>query len=288
VEPVGLIGLGLMGQSLAERLRGGGWRVVGYDLRANCRERLCAIGGEAVGSVGEVFGHARTVLLSLPNSEVVGSVIREAQGPLSGSIIIDTTTGDPDVTADNGRWLADRGAEYLDATLTGSSALARAGELVVTAGGPAQVFAKAEPLFRLFANRWFHVGAWGSGARMKLVVNLVLGLNRAVLAEGLALARRCGLELDAVLEILRASSAYSRVMDAKGRKMIDREFSPEAKLAQHLKDVQLILRSGESIQAALPFSTLHERLLADLTARGLGECDNSAVIHAFDREGDQP
>ena len=121
---------------------------------------------------------------------------------------------------------------------------------------------------------------------MKLAVNLVLGLNRAVLAEGLAFARRCGLDLDAVLQILKASAAYSRVMDAKGRKMIDQEFSPEAKLAQHLKDVKLILHEGESSQATLPFTTLHARLLAQLAERGLGECDNSAVIRAFEHEGD--
>jgi 3-hydroxyisobutyrate dehydrogenase-like beta-hydroxyacid dehydrogenase len=288
VEPVGLIGLGLLGQALAERLRDGGRRVVGFDLREDCRERRRAIDAEAVGSISEVFAQARTVLVSLPNSEVVGRVIGEARETISGSTIIDTTTGDPDATAELGQRLAERGAEYLDATLTGSSALARAGELVVTAGGPAEVFVKAEPLFRLFASRWFHVGPWGSGARMKLVLNLVLGLNRAVLAEGLAFARRCGLDLDTVLEILKTSAAYSRVMDAKGRKMIDQEFSPEAKLAQHLKDVQLILRSGESNQAALPFSTLHARLLADLATRGLGECDNSAVIRAFAPEGDEP
>jgi len=275
-----------MGQALAERLRGGGRRVVGYDLREECRDQLRALGGARVGSVREVFTLAQTVVLSLPNSDAVASVIQEAEETVSGSTIIDTTTGDPTATAELGQRLADCGAEYLDATLTGSSASARAGELIVTAGGPAPVFAKAEPLFRLVASRWFHVGPWGSGARVKLAVNLVLGLNRAVLAEGLAFARRCGLDLDAVLQILKASAAYSRVMDAKGRKMIDQEFSPEAKLAQHLKDVKLILHEGESSQATLPFTTLHARLLAQLAERGLGECDNSAVIRAFEHEGD--
>ena len=120
---------------------------------------------------------------------------------------------------------------------------------------------------------------------MKLVVNLVLGLNRAVLAEGLSFARRCGLNLDTVLEVLRNGAAYSRAMDTKGRKMIDGQFAPEARLAQHFKDVQLILDVGDSKQAVLPFSALHARLLADLVAYGLGECDNSAVIRAFEREG---
>jgi 3-hydroxyisobutyrate dehydrogenase-like beta-hydroxyacid dehydrogenase len=160
--------------------------------------------------------------------------------------------------------------------------------LVVTAGGPVEEFRRAEPLFRLIAKKWFHVGPWGSGARTKLVVNLVLGLNRAVLAEGLAFARRCGLELPAVLDVLRSGAAYSAVMDAKGDKMIAAEFVPEAKLAQHLKDVRLILAAGSKAGAVLPLSGVHERLLADVADRGFGECDNSSVIRAFDGEGGGP
>ena len=255
MDRVGVIGLGLMGGELAGRFLAGGLRVVGYDVRDECRQRLAERGGEAVGSVRVVFG---------------------------------ATTGDPAATAALGERLAAAGTGYLDATLTGSSQVARAGELVVTAGGPAEEFAHAEPLFRLFAKRSFHVGPWGGGARTKLVVNLVLGLNRAVLAEGVAFARRCGLDLPAVLDILRSGAAYSRVMDAKGAKMIAGDFTTEAKLAQHLKDVRLILETGSRCGAALPLSHLHEQLLSDLVARGLGECDNSCVIRAFDGEGGSP
>ena len=288
MDRVGLIGLGLMGGELAGRFVAGGLRVVGYDLRDECRRRLAELGGEPAGSARGVFAAARVVVLSLPNSDAVAEVIGEAGDVLPGSRIIDTTTGDPDATAALGERLAAAGIGYLDATLTGSSRLARAGELVVTAGGPADEFARAELLFRLIAKKWFHVGPWGSGARTKLVVNLVLGLNRAVLAEGLAFARRCGLDLPAVLDVLRSGAAYSAVMDAKGGKMIAGDFAQEARLAQHLKDVRLILAAGAKAGAALPLSELHERLLADLVARGLGECDNSCVIRAFDAEGGGP
>lgn len=284
MEAIGVIGLGLMGSALAERLRRGGRLVVGFDVRAECRDGLRSIGGEPVRSVREVFERARTILLSLPASDVVAEVIREAQELVSGATIIDTTTGEPEATAALGERLERLGASYLDATLTGSSALARTGELIVTAGGPEADFARVEPLFRLFAKRWFHVGPWGTGARMKLVLNLVLGLNRAVLAEGLAFARACGMNLDSTLEVLASGAAYSRVMDAKGRKMIDQEFSPEAKLSQHGKDVQLILQSGLAASARLPFSELHARILAELVARGFGDNDNSAVIRAFEGE----
>ena len=160
-----------------------------------------------------------------------------------------------------------------------------AGELVVTAGGPVEIFARAESLFRLVAKRWFHVGPWGSGSRTKLVINLVLGLHRAVLAEGLALARRCGLDASAMLEILKSGAAYSRAMDAKGQKMIDGDLAAEAKLSQHLKDVRLILEMGNEVGARLPLSGVHEELLAALVARGLADADNSAIIRAFEEGG---
>jgi 3-hydroxyisobutyrate dehydrogenase-like beta-hydroxyacid dehydrogenase len=235
-----------------------------------------------------VFTRARVVILSLPNSDIVADVVQDAGKSLSGATIIDTTTGEPEASAGIGRRLAEGGTAYLDATLTGSSAEARAGAVIVTAGGLPEVFAASETLFRLFARRWFHVGPWGAGALVKLAINLVLGLNRAVLAEGLAFARSCGLDPEAVLEILRESAAYSRVMDTKGRKMTSGEFSPEARLGQHLKDVRLILDAGERGRAKLPFTHLHETLLDELTRRGLGDCDNSAVIRAFDQERGEP
>jgi 3-hydroxyisobutyrate dehydrogenase-like beta-hydroxyacid dehydrogenase len=153
---------------------------------------------------------------------------------------------------------------------------------VVTAGGTGAAVRKAEPLFRLFAKEWHHVGPAGSGARTKLVVNLVLGLNRAVLAEGLAFARRCGLDPAAVLNVLRSGGAYSRVMDTKGQRMLDGNFTPDARLAQHWKDVRLILAEARRAGATTPLSELHERLLAELVAQGNGELDNSSVIRAFE------
>ena len=277
---VGVIGLGLMGGALAARLRAGGRRVVGFDLRPECRDKLAP--DEAAPSARAVFAAARVVVLSLPDSAAVAAVLADATDLLAGAIVIDTTTGDPDASAAVGERLAAAGAEYLDATLTGSSREAAAGELVVTAGGRADAFCACEDLFRLFARRWFHVGPWGSGARAKLAVNLVLGLNRAALAEGLGFARRCGLDPAALLDVLRCGAAYSRVMDTKGAKMLAGDFTPEARLAQHLKDVRLVLAQGEQAGARLPLSTLHEQLLAELVTAGFGECDNSSVIRAFD------
>jgi 3-hydroxyisobutyrate dehydrogenase-like beta-hydroxyacid dehydrogenase len=116
---------------------------------------------------------------------------------------------------------------------------------------------------------------------MKLVANHVMGLNRAALAEGLALARATGVGPARALEVLRAGAAYSRAMDTKGSKMIRGDFAPVARLSQHLKDVRLILRSARRAGLQLPLESVNRRLLERVEAAGKGGLDNSAVILAY-------
>jgi 3-hydroxyisobutyrate dehydrogenase-like beta-hydroxyacid dehydrogenase len=279
---VGLIGLGLVGSALAERFRGAGLNVVGFDVDAQRGEALRARGGTMAHSPAEVADAARRIVLSLPDSRTVQAVIEEMRSALApGTIVLDTTTGDPDPTTALGKSLAHDGIAYVDATIAGSSVQVRAGAVLVIAGGEPAALAACGDLFAVFAAQVFPVGPWGSGARMKLVFNLVLGLNRAVLAEGLALAGGCGIDPAVALEILRAGPAYSRVMDTKGSRMLSGDFTPEARLAQHLKDVHLILKLGVESGARLPLSTLHRDLLEQLVARGYHDADNSAIIRAF-------
>ena len=116
---------------------------------------------------------------------------------------------------------------------------------------------------------------------MKLLTNLVLGLNRAALAEGLAFAETIGLSQETALDVLMKTMAYSRIMDTKGQKMVERDFATQAKLSQHLKDVRLIFEAAEAGGRELPLSAAHRQLLAEAEARGFGEADNSAVIEAY-------
>jgi 3-hydroxyisobutyrate dehydrogenase-like beta-hydroxyacid dehydrogenase len=109
-------------------------------------------------------------------------------------------------------------------------------------------------------------------------------LNRAVLAEGLNLAQRAGLDPAAMLAVLRSGLAYSRVMDTKGRKMLESDFSPEARLRQHHKDVRLILELGAACGARVPLSELHDLLLSRAAELGFADADNSAIIRAFQEQ----
>jgi 3-hydroxyisobutyrate dehydrogenase-like beta-hydroxyacid dehydrogenase len=274
---LGLIGLGLVGSALAERLVRARIRVLGFDIDPTCQPtdvRLAPV---------REIAECEWIVFSLPTTDIVEQVVAEMADVLrAGQILVDTTTGEPERTAALGAALEARGVHYLDATIAGSSDQVRQGDVTLMIGGAAAAVAACEDLFACFARQWFHVGPHGSGARMKLVVNLVLGLNRAALAEGLALAKRSGLDSQDTLSVLQAGAAYSRVMDTKGCKMIDGDFTPQARVSQHLKDVRLILAEAHRAGARVPLSELHEALLAQLEAIGLGGADNAAIIRAFD------
>jgi 3-hydroxyisobutyrate dehydrogenase-like beta-hydroxyacid dehydrogenase len=281
--PVGLIGLGLMGMALAERLQAGGVDLWGHDIDPGRRGLFAASGGKLASTATAIASACGRILLSLPDSDAVEAVLADmAPSLVTGRIIIDTSTGDPERAVAMGRRLADCGVYYLDATISGSSQQVREGQAVVLAGGPVAAFEQCKDLFQLFARRWFHLGPCGSGSQMKLVSNLVLGLNRAALAEGLWLGEALGLDAQIVLTVLRESMAYSRTMDAKGEKMIRGDFEPQARLSQHHKDVRLMLRAAAGAGTDLPLTRAHARLLELAESAGYGAQDNSAIIRAFE------
>ena len=283
---MGLIGLGLVGSALAERLLGAGKRVVGWDLDPERVAALRQSGGEGAEAGQDVFSGCRRVLLSLPSHREVAAVVQSAGASLRpGITIIDTTTGDPASTEQLALGLGDRGTTYLDATISGSSAQVRTGSVTLMVGGDPEAFAASADIFEAIGRQTFHTGPPGTGAKMKLVTNLVLGLNRAALAEGLAFAESLGLDLPLSLAVMRGSAAYSRMMDTKGERMIHADFAPDARLSQHLKDVRLIVDIGRHAGLPMPFSAAHRAVLEDAEAAGCGELDNSSIIKVLRAPG---
>lgn len=264
-QATGIIGMGLMGSALM-RMTGA---ARGWDIDAS----RCV----NVATANEVFEHCDVVFLCLPNSNIVREVLHAASLK-TGLILIDTTTGDPAEMAAMGDDLVTRGIHYLDATVSGSSSQLLQRDVLVMVGGDVEVFERCRELFAKFARETIHIGPCGSGSKMKLVTNLVLGLNRAALAEGLAFAWDLDLNPVETLNVLRRSMAYSRIMDTKGEKMITQDFTPQAKLSQHLKDVRLMLTSSS---IPLPLSETHRQLLEKAEALGFGDADNCAVIRAY-------
>lgn len=282
-EPVGLIGLGLMGSALAERLRAGGFPVLGFDLRPERLAGARALGVTPAADAAQVFRSCRRVLLSLFDSADVRTLLDQVRDHLRpGHQVIDTTTGDAASAVEAGRRLAERGVDYLDATISGNCEQLRRGEVTFMVGGSAAAGTACTDLWSCLAPRHFHVGGWGTGAAMKLVSNLVLGLNRATLAEGLALAAGIGLDPALTLAVLKASPAYSCAMDVKGDAMLRHDFTPVARLSQHLKDVRLIVEAGGAAGLPMPLSRTHQQILEQAEAAGWGELDNAAILQVME------
>jgi len=280
-SPVGVIGLGLMGAAITERLLDAGFAVQVFNRTRGKADPLIARG--AMWADNPLCSCDR-VLISLFTSDTVEQVLAQLDDGLRpGQVLIDTTTGDPEKTAALGARLAERGVTYLDAPISGSSEQTRRGEVTTIVGGPVETYQACRDLFDCFSAKTIHVGRCGNAASMKLVSNLVLGLNRAALAEGLAFARSLGLAAGDALEVLVGSMAYSRIMDTKGQKMVQGDFQVQARLAQHLKDIRLVLQAAAAEGLDLPLTETHRMLLEKAEAAGFGDADNSAIIKAYDK-----
>lgn len=283
---IGIVGLGLVGSALSERLLAADYQVSGFDIIPEQGARLVSAGGTALESAGAVAAAEEVILLSLPTLAISKRVVEEMMPELrSGQLIVDTTTGSPEETSALAAALARHGVRYLEALIGGSSNQVRSGEAMLMAGGEQAAFEEIQPALETCFGEVFYLGECGRASRMKLVLNLVLGLNRAVLAEALSLAAACGLDAACALDILKRSPAYSRVMDTKGSRMVEGRFEPEARLTQHLKDVRVILEMGSRCGARLPLSELHRGLLESVERAGYGASDNSAIIRAFQNGG---
>ena len=204
---VGVVGLGNMGGRIARRLVDGGEDVVGFDLDA---ARAAGAGARAAGSLAEVASAADVVLLSLPDSPAIEAVIDALEDDLrEGQVVVDLSTAAPSSTvALHGR-LAARGVAYVDAGISGGAAGAEAGTLTIMAGGEAHALDAARPVLAHFAAAVHHMGASGSGHVAKLINNFLNAISLAATAEAMVSARKAGLDLRQLLEVINTSSGVN-------------------------------------------------------------------------------
>ena len=280
--PVGLVGLGLMGEVYAHRLAAAGFDVLGFDLDAAKNARVTEIGARA-GSLADVARCCDPIVLAVFNTDQVEDVVERALLPAAaGKIVICTSTCDPDRIAALGERVA-QSLRFLEVPVSGTREQVRQGDGVGLIGGDARIAeAAAGVLDTLFPKR-FHIGQIGDGGRAKLAVNLILGLNRLALAEGLVFASRLGLDPTVFLDVARASAAASQVMDTKGPKMVAGNFVPEGRVRQTLKDTNLMLDQARKTGQQLPLLEIHADVLQACLRAGEGEQDNSIVIEEIRR-----
>jgi 3-hydroxyisobutyrate dehydrogenase-like beta-hydroxyacid dehydrogenase len=282
-EPVGFIGLGNMGGRIADCITRGGRAVVGFDVREENTRRP---GMTAAATVGEVVGAADVVLLSLPDSRVVESVMEGDSGVLAhlrpGQLVVDLSTAAPDSTRRLCEAVRERGGDFLDAGISGGAAAAERGALTLMVGGAAESLDRVRPLLDLFSASVFHCGDPGAGHIAKLLNNFLNAVTLAATAEVMVAGKKAGLDLQVLLDVINASSGVSFASTNRFPKIIHGDYL-EGGLTNTLmlKDVTLYVE----LVSALGVSSLNSAgpIASFGLARALGYADqiSNRVVDAI-------
>ncbi len=279
---IGLIGVGLMGEVYARRLVAAGFAVIGFDIDPARSERLAPIGARA-GSLADIARNCDPIVLAVFDTDQVEDVVEHALVPAAqGKIVLCASTCDPDRIAALGARVADR-LRFLETPVSGTSEQVRQGDGVGLIGGEAEIADDAASVLDALFPKRFHIGEVGDAGRAKLAINLILGLNRLALAEGLVFAARLGLDPATFLQVARGSAAASQVMDTKGPKMVSGDFAPEARVRQTLKDTYLMVEQARRASQSLPLLEVHADVLEACVRHGDANADNSIVIEEIRR-----
>jgi 3-hydroxyisobutyrate dehydrogenase-like beta-hydroxyacid dehydrogenase len=286
---IGLVGLGLLGHAVATRLLAAGHGVIGHDVIAEKNAALAASGGDAAGSITAVTKAAGAVCVLLPSLATVEEAILGAGGVLAaarpGQMIAQMSTISPTLTERLAREVSGRGVEFLDCPVSGTSAMVERGDGILMVGGERSVYDRWRPVLEHILPRAFYVGRAGQAMVVKLIANLLVGLNSAAAAEALNMAKKAGLDPGAVLDILNTSAGASRMLEVRGPMIVRGEFPPQMKLDLFMKDLHLILDAGRSVGASLPLTTVAERLYHAVCDDGHAAEDLAVVVRALDRQG---
>lgn len=286
---VGIVGLGLMGRAFAARLAQAGWRVIGNDVLPP--PELPHV--EIEPDLGALARHSDVIVLAVFDTAQVDHVLFGPSGlaslPPPHHAVVCTSTCDPDAIEGIAARCAQAGLPFLELPFSGTSQQVARGDGVGLMGGDPALAARLSQLLDVLCPRREHVGRCGDAGRAKLAVNLVLGLHRAALAEGLNFGRSVGLDPARLLDILQASAAGSKVMPIKGPLMVQRRYDqPQSRVDQSLKDFALIRAQGRQAGQPLPLAELYVQLLESCAARGEGSLDNAIIFEAIARQGRNP
>jgi 3-hydroxyisobutyrate dehydrogenase-like beta-hydroxyacid dehydrogenase len=292
---VGIVGLGLVGTALAKRLKAAGYQCIGFDVRPEAILVFEALGFQTCASMDLVLKQTNTLVLAVFDTSGVLAVVEQIQqhrtikdqSPSSVIALIDCSTGDPVKLAELAPQLSAESIQFIEAPLSGSSVQIENGHATLLLGGEVQHIESVKPLLSALATSQVHVGGAGMAAKAKLATNLVLGLNRAALAEGMVFAQTLGIQPETFLQLVLSTPARSEAALVKGDMMVKEQFEPKSRIRQHLKDVQLMLDMADLSSQNLPLSQAHAQLMRNAIAQGDGELDNAAIIRQIRRETTQ-
>ena len=284
-ERVGIAGIGLMGSALSANLMQAGYEVQGFDVDGRRVDEFAERGGISVDSPAAAAKGVKWMVTSLPTSDIVREVALGANGIAEeageGFILADASTSRPEDSEKLAADLAERGIRFLDAAVSGTSTMAWKKDLIIIAGGAKEDFEACRPYFEGMARAAYHMGAVGSGAVTKLIINLVLAGNRLALGEGLCLGTKAGMNMDTLLAVLQDGACSSKTMIDKGPKMINADYTPEGLVKISLKDSRLMLEQGQRFGSPMLLTSLWSQVMQSAYERGLAEKDSVAFFEVL-------
>lgn len=287
---LGFIGLGLMGRPMCLNLHRAGARMVINNRSPGAMAELIGPGITSAANPADVAQQADIILLMVSDTPAVEQVMFGKAGLIhglhEGSLVIDMGTTAVIPTRDFAKQLDLAGAEYIDAPVSGGEIGAIDGSLTIMAGGRPEAIKRAKPLFDVVGSTFTHVGSVGAGQVAKAANQIIVGLNIGAVAEALALVKSAGVDPARVREALMGGFAASRILEVHGKKMIEENFKPGAKITTQYKDLRQALELGSIYDQALPATKLNMSLYKSLIDSGEGELDHSALIKALQGKPD--
>jgi len=280
---IGLVGVGRMGANMARRLKDCGRRVTAvYDSNRKAATDLAGeLGCAAAQDLSEVTAAADMIFTVVTDDNAMREIFSGKGDNLlknaSGKIFINCATISPQVHVDVEKLAQQAGAESLEACMASSITQARQGKLYLMCGGDEKTFHKAEPILKELAAQMRFVGKAGEAAKVKALVNMVMNINTAGLAEGLALGAALGLDLTMLREVFSQTGANSRVLETDGEDMQNREHSCFFSAAHAAKDSGIALELARSLGLDLPLAHATKEQYERMIAEGLGELDKSGI-----------
>lgn len=287
MDQIGFIGLGTMGKPMARNLMKAGYSLTIHNRSRGPVDELAAEGATPAQTSAEVASKSDITITMLPDSPDVETVVLWKSGALeganAGAIIIDMSTMSPQVAKKIAQEAAAKGVSFLDAPVSGGEPGAIAGTLSIMVGGDKEAFERATPVFQAMGKTITYMGPSGSGQVTKLCNQIICIEAILGVAEGLTLAKKAGVNLDALLQALSGGAASSWALNTLGPKMINRDWAPGFKIDLMQKDLRLAEELCEYLYTPLPGSAIARQMVRAVQAEGGGADGHQSVVRAVER-----
>jgi 2-hydroxy-3-oxopropionate reductase len=284
---VGFIGLGIMGRPMAGHLQKAGHKLATVKHRNPLPQEILDAGAAVCGSCKEVAARSEVIIVMVPDTPDVEQVLfgpdGVAEGLGKGKLVIDMSSISPTATRDFAKRVNAKGAEYLDAPVSGGEVGAKAASLTIMVGGPEKAFERAKPLFELMGKSITLVGTNnGDGQTCKVANQIVVALTIEAVGEALLFASKAGADPAKVRQALLGGFAGSRILEIHGQRMIERTFNPGFRIELHQKDLNLALQSARQLGVSLPNTATAQELFNACAGMGGKAWDHSAMVRALE------